>query len=335
MRILGRASPGQPSSWHLVKQLVHLRRFAFTVFLPVIGAATANGEASVAQILLIVVTAFQYHLFTYIFNDVIDLPVDRFMAKRADHPLVRGDISSRTALVIALAQIPLVLLTAWFAGLSWNAVGALVIAILCMAIYDMWGKKNLLPPVTDFIQALAWGSLTLYGAWVIGSPSLLTYILASIFVIFILLMNGVFEGVIDIEGDSRAGLKTTAMVFGVESRSDIEPPFIPMSLLVYCLVLEAILSVLNIIPLAGNYFGYSTNLQFVLLIVVIVLNAAIVWLSVRLVIPAERLRLKIKDQHIDLMSIFSIIILLVSYGPSLELQFLIAILLCTILPIIL
>jgi 4-hydroxybenzoate polyprenyltransferase len=323
------------SPWYLIKQFTHLRRFAFTVFLPLMGAATATEDATRTQILLIILTAFQFHLFTYIFNDVIDLPVDRFMSKRVDHPLVRGDMNEKTALVIALAQIPLTLLTVWFARISWAALGALLIAILCMAIYDIWGKKNSFPPATDLIQALSWGSLTLYGSWVVSSPSILTYILASIFVVFILLMNGVFEGVIDIDGDSKAGLKTTAMVFGVKRRGDTELPFIPTSLLIYCLVLEAILSGLNLLPLAGNYFGYASNLRIVLLLIIIVFNIAIVWLSVRLIIPSIKLRTRIKDEHIDLMSAFSILILLVSYLPYLELPLIAAILVCTILPMIL
>lgn len=326
---------GQPSRWQLIKQFIHLRRFAFTVFLPLMGAATADGNAVPAHIVLIAITAFQFHLFTYVLNDVIDLPVDRFMPKRATHPLVRGEINVRAALVIALLQVPLVLLATWLGGVPWNGMAALTTAMLCMAIYDIWGKRNAFPPVTDLIQALAWGYLTLYGAWVVGNPSLLTYVLAAIFVVFILLMNGVFEGVIDIEEDSRAGLKTTAMVFGVRPRGEARLPFIPTSLLIYCLVLEAVLSVFNLIPLARNLFGYLSHLRALLLLLVIVLNIAIVWLSVRLIIPSERLRKGIKDEHIDLMSIFSILILLVSYFPALEPQFIVAILLCTILPMLL
>src|SRR5687767_9468842 len=156
------------SLWYLIKQFIHLRRFAFTVFLPLMGAATAIQQGTLTQILLIIVTAFQFHIFTYVLNDVIDLPVDRLMAKRAGHPLVRGDMTSKTALVIALVQIPLILVTVWYAEVSRQALVALLMAIICMAIYDIWGKKVAFPPLTDLVQALSWGSLTLYGAWVVG-----------------------------------------------------------------------------------------------------------------------------------------------------------------------
>lgn len=325
----------QPSLWYLIKQFAHLRRFAFTVFLPLMGAATAVGHATPAQILLIIVTAFQFHIFTYVLNDVIDLPVDRLMAKRANHPLVRGEIAPKTGLIIALIQIPFVLVAAWLAEVPRHALAALIIAIICMTVYDIWGKRIVFPPITDFIQALSWGSLTLYGAWVVGNPSLLTFILASIFVVFILLMNGVFEGVIDIEEDSAAGLKTTAMVFGVRARGPAELPFIPISLLIYCIVLEAILSALNLTPLIRNDFDYSINMRISILVIVIVLNIAIVWLSIQLIIPSEKFRKKIRDEHIDLMSALSILILLVSYMPYLEPQFIAAILICTILPMVL
>lgn len=299
------------------------------------GAGTATGGATPAQIILIIVTAFQFHIFTYVLNDVIDLPVDRLMSKRATHPLVRDELTPKTALIIALVQIPIVLVVGGLADLSLYALAALLLAILCMAIYDIWGKRTRYPPVTDLIQALSWGSLTLYGALVVGSPSILTLILASIFVVFILLMNGVFEGVIDIEEDSAAGLKTTAMLFGAKARGRGELPFIPVSLLIYCIILEAILSALNLAPLIRNDFGYSVNVRVLILAAVVGLNIAIVWLSIQLIIPSEKLRKRIKDGHIDLMSAFSIVILLVSYIPYLEPQFIAAILISTLLPMIL
>jgi 4-hydroxybenzoate polyprenyltransferase len=325
----------QPSLWYLIKQFIHFRRFAFTIFLPLMGAATAMQHGTLAQILFIVATVFQFHIFTYVLNDVIDLPVDRLMAKRADHPLVRNDITSKTALIIALIQVPLLLITIWYAEVSRLAFAALLMAIVCMAVYDIWGKRLAFPPITDFIQALSWGSLTMYGAWVVGNPSLLTFILVAIFVVFILLMNGVFEGVIDIEGDSAAGLKTTAIVFGAKPRGSMDLPFIPISLLIYCIVLETLLSALNVAPLVRNDFDYSLNGRIIILTIVVVLNVAIVWLSIQLIIPSEKFRKRIRDEHIDLISAFSILILLVSYVPYLEPQFIIAILICTILPMIL
>lgn len=325
----------QPTPWYLIKQFAHLRRFAFTVCPPLMGAATAIQQGTFAQILLVVVTAFQFHIFAFVLNDVVDLPVDRLMTKRASHPLVRGEITSKTALIIALIQIPFLLITVWYAQVSQHALIALLMATVCMAVYDIWGKRLAFPPITDFIQALGWGSLTLYGAWVVGSPSLLTFILASISVVFILLINGVFEGVVDIQADSAAGLKTTAMVFGAKPRGGAELPFIPMSLLIYCIVLEAILSALTLTPLLRNEFGYSINVRTSILVIVIILNIAIVWLSIQLIIPSEKFRKRIRDEHLDLIAGFSILILLVSYVPYLEPQFITAILLCTILPIIL
>ena len=323
------------SPWALIKEFVHLRRFAFTVFLPLMGAGTAAGEATLTHLLIIVVVALQFHIFTYVLNDVVDLPVDRLMPKRARHPLVRGEVSSSAALTSALLQVPLLLGTAWLTQRSLQAVLALVVALICMAIYDLWGKRNPFPPLTDLVQALSWGSLTLYGGWAAGGPTLLTFLLAAIFVVFILLMNGVFEGVIDIEEDSAAGLKTTAMTFGVRPGGTGELPFLPVSLLVYCIVLEAILSALNLLPLLRNDFGYGVNLRTGILIAVLILNAVIIWLSVRFILPSKAHRKPIRDSHIDLMSAISIVILLVSYVPYLQPQFTVLILVSTILPLIL
>ena len=142
---MGTQEPESPGAWQSIQQLIHLRRFAFTAFLPLMGAATAVQRSNPAPVLVIVLMAFQFHIFTYVLNDVIDLPVDRLMPKRKYHPLVRGEIRRGTALALALVQIPLMLLTGWLARISLAACGALLAAIICMSIYDVWGKRLAFP----------------------------------------------------------------------------------------------------------------------------------------------------------------------------------------------
>lgn len=325
----------RPTGWFLFKQLIHLRRFAFTVFLPLMGAATALEKPTVFQIITIIAAAWFFHVFTYVLNDVIDQPVDRLMPKRATHPLVRGDMSRSTALTIALGAIPISFLMTLLGGGSPYRFAVLGAAIICMAIYDIWGKRFIFPPVTDLIQAISWGCLTLFGALSVGTPGFLTWVLALIFVVFILLMNGVFEGVIDLNGDSTANLKTTAIVFGVRQVKDSNVLFIPTALVWYGIVLEAMLTILNILPLIRNDFGYAAQTRLIILAIVISLNVLIVFYSLRFVSPWLKWRKPIKDEHIDVMSALSVLIMLVSYALYVGPLLLSSILIVTILPFIL
>ena len=325
----------RPNGWFLFKQLIHLRRFAFTVFLPLMGAATALERPTTFQMVMITASAWFFHIFTYVLNDVVDLPVDRLMPKRAMHPLVRGDMSRKTALIIALGSIPLSFLITLFGGGSPYRFAALGGAIICMTIYDIWGKRFVFPPATDLIQAISWGCLTLFGALSVGIPSFLTWVLALIFIVFILLMNGVFEGVIDLNGDSTANLKTTAIVFGVRQVKDSGVLFIPTTLIWYGIVLEAVLTILNLLPLIRNDFGYTTQTRLVILAIVISLNVLIIFYSLRFVSPRLKWRKPIKDEHIDVMSALSVLIMLVSYALYIGPLLLSSILIFTILPFIL
>ncbi|NTW00781.1 MAG: UbiA family prenyltransferase [Oscillochloris sp.] len=50
--------------------------------------------------------AAAFHAFAYVHNDVCDLELDRTQPLRTEYPLVRGDISPRAALAVALACVP-------------------------------------------------------------------------------------------------------------------------------------------------------------------------------------------------------------------------------------
>jgi 4-hydroxybenzoate polyprenyltransferase len=324
------------TGWFLFKQLIHLRRFAFTAFLPLMGAATVlEKPAAPFQIINIIAVAWLFHIFTYVLNDVVDLTVDRLMTKRAMHPLVRGDVSRSTALIIALGAIPISFLITLLGGGSPYRFVALGGAIVCMAIYNIWGKRFIFPPVTDFIQAISWGCLTLFGAVSIGTPGFLTWVLAGIFIVFILLMNGVFEGVIDLVGDSAADLKTTAIVFGVRREEGSDTLVIPYILFWYGIVLEALLTLLNFLPLVRNDFGYQPQILWVVSAIVIVLNVGIILYSLRFVSPWHRWRKPIKDEHIDVISALSVLIMMVSYALYVGPLLLTSILIVTILPFVL
>lgn len=196
-------------------------RFAaigFTILMPLLGAVTGTASPSIGWLCVLGVS---YHVFAFVLNDVIDLPVDRTDPERQVDPLVRGVVRPRTALVVALAQIPIgFALVAALDGAT-SAYAAYATALAGMAIYDLWGKKGFVPLATDIIQGLAWGALVVAGAALAnGAPTSVSLACAAAVVVFILLINGVHGSVRDLGNDIAAGALTMAIALGARTVGD-------------------------------------------------------------------------------------------------------------------
>ena len=108
--------------------------------------------------------ATSLHIFVYLSNDILDLELDRQVSRRQQKPLVRGAIQKNTAIIIAAAQLPLmVLLTALFGG-RWFAVGLLISSAGLLWLYNRFGKQMSIPPMTDSRSRLACALLVWFGA---------------------------------------------------------------------------------------------------------------------------------------------------------------------------
>ncbi|HET9873674.1 MAG TPA: UbiA family prenyltransferase [Propionibacteriaceae bacterium] len=203
----------------------------FTLTLPIIGAASA-GPLTAVTIVTLLPVAICFHIFIYVLNDVVDLPVDRTEIRRRDFPLVSGAIRPRTALWIALAAIPAALLYALAMDASRLALLLLLGSFLAGALYDLGGKRSAFPPLTDLVQGLAWACLLAYGAAATSAPTAGTALLAAFMILVIMLVNGLHGGLRDLANDIRCGARTTAILFGARPGPD-GAPAIPPALLRY------------------------------------------------------------------------------------------------------
>jgi 4-hydroxybenzoate polyprenyltransferase len=200
-------------------RLVRLHFMVFTAQLVTFGiaAATVHGRPTPAwpALLGIFTVGLAFHVFAYVFNDVIDLPVDRTQPLRAGDPLVRGDISVNQALILALMMIPLAALLSAALGAGWKAQLVLLASFASMAVYDLWGKRCFCPLLTDLAQGVGWGGLSLWAALVVGGELRATAWLAFGFGAgYIFLINGVHGGLRDLQNDLRTGSRTTAIFLG-------------------------------------------------------------------------------------------------------------------------
>ncbi len=255
------------------QQFIRLPAFGFTALLPLLGASSAGQSLATLQVIVLLGVALAFHCFSYVLNDVIDLPVDQTQALRQEAPLVRGLIRPGQALALALVQIPLaLLLTAWLGGgrESYVALGA---AFICMALYDYGGKRLALPPVTDLIQGIAWGALVIYGASLgHGYVTELTVLLFTFVVLYIILINGVHGSLRDLANDLACGLRSTAILLGARPR-DAEHLWIPLQLKLYAGILQAVCLGLLFWPLIHNLLDYAPVARVITTILLLLLSA--------------------------------------------------------------
>lgn len=231
-----------------VDRFVRLHFFGFTALLVLLGAASVMPDPPPGRLFLLLVVGLCFHDFAYVFNDVIDLPVDRTHPDRRLDYLVRGVITPRQALAFSFLQIPLAMGLAVWAGAGADALMCLAAGFVLMTVYDLWGKKCPIPPLTDLAQGLAWGSLAFLAALTLATEvNLLTWVAALHGAMFIFLINGVHGGLRDLDNDLARGRSTTASYFGARPFRERAP--LPRSLRWFAMSIQLGLSATHFLPI--------------------------------------------------------------------------------------
>jgi 4-hydroxybenzoate polyprenyltransferase len=245
--------------WFLdVMQFIRFPALAFTLILPLLGAATASSEVTLGQMVTLLLVALMFHTFAYVLNDVIDLPIDRTHPMRQNEPLVRGLIRPQQALFIAVIQIPLAFILAYWSGGNIFAYSALGGAFALLGVYDLFSKRTAFPPLIDLAQALGWGFLVLFGVGVVADH--LTELAWAPFlfsIVYVMIINSL-HSMKDIPNDVIYQAHTTPTFFGV--RQTRSGAYVPRSFKGYLFVWQGLLCSAILFPLGANWFGYSRTI---------------------------------------------------------------------------
>lgn len=152
------------ASWVPYVQLARLSPPAglFLIYFPhffgaVLGATVTNASLATAARAALVLLAGSFFLSNaaHAWNDIVDKPIDRAVARTRNRPIVRGTVSQRAALLFAASQVAgaLAVLFAFFPpGAVWFALPN-VFAIT----YYPWAKRH--THLTQLVLGvcLAWG----------------------------------------------------------------------------------------------------------------------------------------------------------------------------------
>ena len=328
-------SEPRPSRFALFKEHVYLSRFAFTMFVPLVSAASVIPAKlpGFPTLLVIVLVAWGFHMTFYGFNDVTDYELDKVLGKKDDHPLVRGDMSRRTALAIAVAHTVGAFIVELLSGTTFQLMLLLAIACGGVIIYDVFSKRNPFPPLTDAIEGIGFIALALYGAAKVGTPTILSYMLALNFGIFINFITGSFLGIVDIKGDFPSGARTTPIWFGTRPVEGSASAYIPRGLTIFGTLQIFALLFVNLLPILRNDFKYPPITWAVIMTIVIILSIAVCIHTIPFIVSRVKWQKRPVETDLDLLAVFSVLILGVSYLPYLATSWLIFLAVCVITPL--
>jgi 4-hydroxybenzoate polyprenyltransferase len=101
-------------------------------------ATTLLGDANISQLLLLTFSSIFLYVAGIILNDYFDINVDR--KERPNRPLASGQITKRSALLIATCSVVTGNVISW--SVSWNSFIVSFCLTIVIFIYNYWLKRN-------------------------------------------------------------------------------------------------------------------------------------------------------------------------------------------------
>jgi geranylgeranylglycerol-phosphate geranylgeranyltransferase len=186
-----------------------------------------NLDLPLLNIFLTFFTALFLEASTFALNDYYDLEIDR-INKRTDRPLVRGDLSPKTALNIFYLLFPLGLLCSYFVNMTCFLI-ALITALISV-LYDAKMKKIKL--IGNFYIAYIMAIPFVFGgATVLGNNAFSFEAINPVIYVIALIAylagagREIMKDVMDFEGDKRQGVKSFPRYIGIRASNGIAAIF--------------------------------------------------------------------------------------------------------------
>jgi len=249
-------------------ELTRLFNMGLTAVAPVLGALSMwdVGSLELWRLCVLFLIGSMSHIYGFVINDVIDIRLDKLSKDLSARPLVRGSITRRAAVIFAVSCMigSFLLSLVFFSDMFRYLVlaGILFIAYFLATVYNIASKKY---PGMDLVLASAIFFFILFGAWTIGAPTNLAYIVAVIGGIQVLFMNMINGAIKDIDHDKQGSANTVAIRLG--ARVQAGTMVLPLSFKSTGYLIEVIRIVLIFLPFV--ILGLSASLWQVALLVVL------------------------------------------------------------------
>lgn len=175
-----------------------------------VSGAILNELHQRAELLFAVMTVMLYNAAANALNDYLDVDADRI--NHPNRPLSTGIVQRKTALILSVILSVFGSVTALFLPMQ-ATVLAIVVTLPLMIVYNIKLKK--LPLVGNVVIACILGLTFLFAGAAFGNMQ--PMIIPAMLAFGLTLLRELVKDIEDIEGDTRSGLKTYPVIFGLEN----------------------------------------------------------------------------------------------------------------------
>lgn len=222
----------------------------FLGFTPVFSAI-ANGEFAFSNLIILLIIGFLVHIFTFVQNDYYDIEIDsksKYVSKR---PLVSGNISQKISIIIFVSAFIFSLLLSLLFIFTLFSFAALLLSFLFMFLYNKYSKRYF---GMEYILGFGVFNCGIFGALTVSNNISLFAILISLVGFLQWLFSvGISANLKDVEFDSKQGIRTTPIKFGVHV-SD-KKLILPLSFSIYAFSIKFIHIIIVSLPF---FLGYTS-----------------------------------------------------------------------------
>lgn len=233
-----------------------------------IGAMTV-GVYDLIDLAIVFLIGSLSAVFGFLLNDYADVELDNLVDDLKKKPLVSGDVSKKSALMIAILLIlaTFFLISVLYYGKPIDnhklvAINCIILAGVLGSVYDLYGKKIV---GSDFLVSISMAFVFLFGALSFGQPTIITWIIFILTFNQAIHMNAVEGGIKDADHDYKMGVTNMALSSGVTVKGD--SLIIPNSFKAFGFGIRLFSAVLLFTPFV--FFGYDYYLWQIILLAVL------------------------------------------------------------------
>lgn len=196
----------------------------FLGFTPVFGAL-CNGQFNLGSLFVLLCIGLLAHVFTFVQNDYYDIEVDRRSKYVGSRPLTTGAITRFQAFFLVLFSFFTSVILAAVFLFTLRSLAMLFLSFFFMTLYNKYSKRT---PGMEYVLGFGVFSYGLFGAFTIADTiTPLAVIISSVGFLQWVFSVGISANLKDVEFDTKLGIKTTPVVFGVEVVENIlKKPFV-------------------------------------------------------------------------------------------------------------
>lgn len=190
---------------------------------PLAGALTQGTTPNGVHVITLLLIGASAHLAGFILNDLMDFRLDRMVSTRQNSPLIRGEISPKTAFLFAILQFPLAIF-GYVVLLQGTPIGlvTLIASIMCSLIYNRWSKWGQLPRIfSEVALALSITFLCMAGVFVTTDQiQQIQVLFCGMVGLVLLFVNSIPSGIKDIATDDTYGAVSFVLSTGSRATDD-------------------------------------------------------------------------------------------------------------------